>query len=253
MHLTVLGSGAACPPAGRNASGYLVRENGQTILLDCGHGVASAALVHHPNLDIDHIIISHMHADHFIDAMVLRFRLTRDMTGIPANQRRLTLHLPPGGLATMQTILEAVHFPRDFFETTFDVREYGPDRSTDLGGLCARFATAEHYIPAWAIRLEGDHSLTYTGDTAPTAPVVELARGTDLFVCEATLEAPETGAVKGHCTPQQAAEMAAEAQVKGLLLTHFWFGMDRQAAARNAAQHYHGPIHVADDGMTLDL
>lgn len=252
MRLTVLGSGAACPPGGGASSGYLLEDRGQRILLDCGHGIASCLLAERPQLDLDAIIISHMHADHFIDLLPLRFRLTRDMNGLA--QQRIHLYLPPGGRETFCEILAAVCFPADFLETVFVVREYGSVTMLDLGaGLRARFAVGVHYIPGWALRIDGSSSLTYTGDTAPAEAVTELARGSATLLAEATLEEPETGPVKGHLTPVQAAELARDAEVGRLLLTHFWFDADRDAAAAAAKRLFPGEVTAVHDGMKVNI
>ena len=259
MQCTVLGSGAACPPAGKNSSGLLITDQDRTILLDTGHGVASAVLAAHPTFDIDDIFITHMHADHFIDVLALRFRVTRNMDGLAGATPRTTLHLPPGGMDTLAKILDAVTFPTDFCRNTFHVREYDPTETCTLGPLTVRFAEAQHYIPAWAIRVESSHadgkdvSLTYSGDTAPCDPITQLAQDTDLFVCEATLQEPETGPVRGHCTPQQSAAMATDAHAKRLLLTHFWYGTDLNQVHQDAAATFSGPLQIADDGLHIQL
>ena len=251
MRLTVLGSGAACPPAGSNTSGYLVEQDDHRVVLDCGHGIASALLRVRPHFDVDHIVITHMHADHFIDVIPLRFRVTRDMGGVP--ERRVTLHLPPDGIAALRDVLRAVSFPEDFCSNTFNVTEYDPGQPLALGPMTATFAQAEHYIPAWSIRIDGDSALTYTGDTAPCPDVAELAQGSDLFVCEGTLMEPETGPVKGHLTPEQAAMMACAAEAESLLLTHFWYGTDLSDVRRRAAACFDGPIQIASDGLSCDV
>ena len=251
MRLTVLGSGAACPPAGTNSSGYLLEDDGQALLLDCGHGIASAVLRVRPQFDIDHILITHMHADHFIDVIPLRFRVTRDMGGI--RDRRVQLHLPPGGTDALHQVMRAVSFPEDFCANTFNVREYAPNDVLELGALRIRFAPAEHYIPAWSIRVDGQGSLAYTGDTAPTDDVVELARNCDLFVAEGTLSEPETGPVRGHLTPEQAASMACAADARRMLLTHFWYGTDLTETERRATAVFPGPLGIASDGLSCDV
>ena len=252
MRLTILGSGAACAGAGGNSSGYLVEDKGVSVLLDCGHGVASSLLALTQPAEIDHIFVSHMHADHFIDLLPLRFAVTKDMGGLP--ERRGCLHLPPGGRATLAQVLSAVSFPSDFLETVWNVREYQPGESYTLAsGLQVRLAGGVHYIPGWAIRIDGSSSLTYTGDTAPSDAVCELAAGSDLLLAEATLDEPECGAVKGHLTASQAAELATSAQVGRLMLTHFWFDTDRQAVADQAAPHFQGPVLVASDGLVTEF
>ena len=252
MRLTVLGSGAACAGAGGNSSGYLVDDAGVTILLDCGHGVASSLVAAVPPAEIDHIFISHMHADHFIDLLALRFAVSKDLGGLA--ERRGCLHLPPGGTDVLAQVLSAVSFPGDFFDSVWQVREYQPGESYELGGgLQARFAGGVHYIPGWAIRIDGSSSLTYTGDTAPSEAVCELAFGSDLLLAEATLDEPECGSVKGHLTATQAAELARAANVGRLMLTHFWFDADREAVAKQAARCFEGTVLLASDGLVTEL
>ncbi len=252
MRLTVLGSGAACPPAGGICSAYLIEVRGVCILLDCGHGAAGALLEHRPDADIDHIIISHMHADHFIDVLPLRFRLTREMTGL--RDRRVQLHLPPGGIAAFADVLRAVCFPADFLSNTFQVCEYAAGSTVALGdGVTAMFAEGLHYIPSHAVRIDGERSLVYTGDTAPTAEVVELARGADILLSEATLDEPEAGPERGHLTAAQAAELARAAGVERLILTHFWFDTDRAAACAAARAEFAGTVAAAYDGMQVEF
>ena len=252
MHLTVLGSGAACPPAGGVCSGYLLEDRGVRVLLDCGHGVAAALLERRPDADIDHIIVSHMHADHFIDVLPLRFRLTRDMAGLA--ERRVRLHLPPGGRATFAEVLSAVCFPPDFLENTFTVEEYAAGGSLTLGeGVTARFAEGVHYVPGYAVRIDGSAALVFTGDTAPSDAVTALARGADLMLSEATLDEPEDGPVRGHLTAQQAAQLASEAEVGRLILTHFWFDSDREAMRAQAQRGFAGSVAAAYDGMAIEI
>lgn len=250
MRVTVIGSGAACPPAGGNSSGYLVEADGAALLLDCGPGVAAGLLDLRPDAGIDAVVISHMHADHFIDLLALRFRLCRDLGG--PDQRRVRLLLPPGGTVAIEQIVRAVCFPPDFIDNTFQVEEYDCGE-IEIAAATVRFARGVHYVPSCAARVEiGGRVLAYTGDTAPSAAVAELARGADALLAEATLTQPETGADRGHMTPAQAAHLARRAGVRRLFLTHFWFDADRPAAAREAARIFPGAESVVD-GMTIDL
>lgn len=252
MRLTVLGSGAACAGSGGNSSGYLVEEAGVRVLLDCGHGIASTLVGMMPADEIDHIFISHMHADHFIDLLPLRFAVTKDMPGL--SKPRGHLHLPPEGKASLAQLLAAVCFPADFFDNVWNVSEYQPGDSVDVApGLRARFAGGMHYIPGWAIRLDGSSSLTYTGDTAPSEAVCELAADSDLLLAEATLDEPERGPVRGHLTASQAAELAESASVRRLMLTHFWFDADRDAMAEEAKRCFRGPVLIATDGLVAEF
>lgn len=262
MRVTVLGSGASCPPAGDACAGYLVEDRGHRILLDCGNGVVAALQSHRPDLQphqIDDVVISHMHPDHFVDLLPLRFRLRREMAC--GDEPCVRVHLPPGGRRILASILEAVDFPADFFDGVFDLSEYDPSQPLsfgggpggDGGGLEGRFAPGRHYVPSYAVRVEGERSVVYSGDTAPCDAVVELARESTLFICEATLLQPEPGPEYGHCTPAQAGTMANAALAQRLLLCHLWFDSDSEAVRREAAACFSGELAVARAGLALEL
>ncbi|KAL7422932.1 hypothetical protein Q5752_002229 [Cryptotrichosporon argae] len=65
--------------------------------------------------------------------------------------------------------------------------------------------------------------LVYSGDTKPSAALVEAGRGADLLIHEATLEddKPEVAAVKGHSTFSQAINVGREMGARAVLLNHF--------------------------------
>ena len=83
MLITVLGKSPAFQDAGGACSGYLVETGTTTFLLDCGPGVFAKLRTHRAYIDVDAVVISHLHADHIFDlvtfASALRYaRLARD-------------------------------------------------------------------------------------------------------------------------------------------------------------------------------
>ena len=254
MQLTVLGSGAACPAAGSRSSGYLVTDQDQAVLLDCGQGVAPALLSERPDGHVDHIIISHMHVDHFIDLLALRFRLVRDLAGIEAAQRCTTLHLPPGGAAVLSAVLRAVSFREDFCTSAFQVQEYDSAATAGAGNAARPFRPGPALHPRLGrpprggrqSHLQWRHCPLSGGDGPGRAAATSSS-------CEATLSKPEDGARRGHCTPAEAAAMARDAEARRLLLTHFWFETDLEAVERQARTAYEGPLQAARDGLRLHL
>ncbi|HNH96176.1 MAG TPA: MBL fold metallo-hydrolase, partial [Microthrixaceae bacterium] len=67
LAVTVLGCGGTFAGAGNACSGYLVRGGGTAVLLDCGPGVLSSLQHHLEPTELDAVVVSHSHPDHWGD------------------------------------------------------------------------------------------------------------------------------------------------------------------------------------------
>ena len=67
VRITVLGKSPAWQDADGACSGYLVEGGGQRVLLDCGPGVFAKLRRFVDYIDVDAVVISHLHADHILD------------------------------------------------------------------------------------------------------------------------------------------------------------------------------------------
>jgi ribonuclease BN (tRNA processing enzyme) len=249
----VAGSSCSIPRPDRACSSYLVDDGEVPIVLDLGTG-ALAHLRRHVDYDrLGAVVISHMHADHFIDLIPLRYALRY---GSRRRTSKVKVYLPPGGLAMLRALVSAfAHEGGDFLQDVFELGEYDPSHPLAIGGATLRFAQTAHYIAAFAVRWERDGvSVTYSADTAPDNRVVALARETDVFLCEATLRRgeSETGE-RGHSTAAEAAQMAQAAGVRRLVLTHYGEDSTSNDLDQSAREIFTGEIQVADDHDTLTL
>ncbi|HTV72082.1 MAG TPA: MBL fold metallo-hydrolase [Candidatus Acidoferrales bacterium] len=251
MHFTVLGSSCSAPRPGRACSGYLVEAGASAVVLDFGSGVLANLVLERPADTIDAIVITHMHSDHFLDLITLRYALKY---GSRSNDRKIALLLPPGGEAILRGMVEPLSDEPagDFFAAVCHVSTYDPLRSLRIGDLQLRFAPTVHSTPTYAIRCEAASSLTYSADTGLCAPVEELARGTDLFLCEATLVLTHSGAYD-HCRPEDAGAMAERAAARRLLLTHYSSEISETELQQRARSAYSGDLAVADDHLQLEV
>ena len=202
---------------------------------------------------IDAVVISHMHADHFLDVVPMRYALKY---GERSRPRKPELYLPPGGEAMLRELV-AAFAPEsgDFIGDVFDVRTYDPEAPLAIGDVSVRFAPTSHYVPTYAFRFDaGGASVAYSADTAPDERVAALARGVDAFVCEATL-APDGEAEepRGHLSAREAAAMAEAAGVRRLLISHYPASADTGALEAAARAVYRGDVTVVDDGFSLAL
>ena len=76
MRITVLGKSPSWQDADGACSGYLIEEDGFHLLLDCGNGVFSKLRRFVDYVDVDAVVISHLHADHFLDLVPFSYALT---------------------------------------------------------------------------------------------------------------------------------------------------------------------------------
>lgn len=264
MRLTVLGGSAATPNGGDASSGYLVTSGGTTVLVDCGSGVVAQLRARMAPQELRAVIVSHLHSDHTLDLVALRYGLK--YAPYAGERQLIPLYLPPGGLAFLARLGEVFQagneVGQDFWGDVFTLREYGSELERDealvVGDLSIRFAPMPHFVPAWAMRFEdgAGRVLTYSADTGPQGPLAEFAAGSDLLLCEATLlqQAPgQNPAEYGHLTAAEAGQIATAAGVGALVLTHLWedLGFDRYLA--DARAHFAGAVEQARAGAVFPV
>src|SRR5918911_1703339 len=76
MRVTVLGKSPSWQDIDGACSGYLVQEEGTSVLVDCGNGVFSKMRRYLDYTEVDAVVISHLHADHFLDLVPFSYALT---------------------------------------------------------------------------------------------------------------------------------------------------------------------------------
>lgn len=95
----------------------------------------------------------------------------------------------------------------------------------------------------------------YVVDTRPCPSADKLAKGADLLLCESTYLKPEEKLAHDHyhMTAEQAAQIAAKAGAKNMVLTHFSARyLDLEPFLKEARQTFKN-THVADDFKRFDL
>jgi ribonuclease BN (tRNA processing enzyme) len=234
VRLTVIGSSPAWPNPGSAQSGYLVEGPGK-LLLDCGPGVLGR--LRENGSRVDAIAITHWHLDHWGDLVPWAWL---NAYGPRDHRLECSVWVPPGGAEELATF--AARWGNEgMFERAFDLHEFSAGAPTRIAGFEVEALRLPHYtVEAYGFRVsDGAKVLAYSGDSAPTAELAALARGADLFVCEATLaHGDKDGQPRGHLSAEEALE-AADGPV---LLTH-------------RPVELPGPdgVAVAHDGLTLDV
>jgi ribonuclease BN (tRNA processing enzyme) len=214
VRLTVIGSSPAWPNPGSAQSGYLVEGPG-TLLLDCGPGVLGRLREARLLPTIDAVAITHFHLDHWGDLVPWAWLCAYGTEPLG----RPDLWLPPEGIAQLETFASLWGNP-EMFERAFALREFESATAFGAAGFEVEPRPVRHYhLRAFGFRVRDRNGrvLAYSGDAAPGDELRELARGADLFLCEATLADPgREREPRGHL----AAEEALAAADGTVLLTH---------------------------------
>jgi ribonuclease BN (tRNA processing enzyme) len=227
--LIVCGNASSAPPAGGACASYLPQTGASKTLLDIGPGslanIRTTTAVH----DLDSIVISHMHTDHFLDLLALNAaRLTEAGERTEHGARwRLPVFVPPGASETVAACFQALQVnvsgtTAARWQENLDVRDYNPAESLSLNDLRIDFVgPTKHSQLDYGRRITtGERVLGYTGDTAFCDAAIEVGRGADLFVAECTLMEPGPQS-STHTCASELIEMTRAAKPARLLATHF--------------------------------
>ncbi|HET8586996.1 MAG TPA: MBL fold metallo-hydrolase [Candidatus Limnocylindria bacterium] len=259
MRLTVLGRSPARPNPGEACAGYLLEGGGTRILMDVGPGVVAQLLRRTTPDELDAVVVSHMHTDHFLDLVTLRY----SYPWLENAARRLRVVMPPGSQAQLEQVALGAGY-RDFFDRSFDFEEHDGATAFEIGRLRLEPYATKHFVPTWGFRVESRGSgeppgrvFAYSADSAPTPALDRLATDVDLFLCEAALKSrsddPPDDAQRGHLLPCEAGEVASRAHARRLILTHLPTSNGGEWAQREAESTYEGSVEVAEILRTYEI
>jgi len=262
VRITVLGKSPSWQDVGGACSGYLVQDKDFTLLLDCGNGVFSKLRGVCDYIDVDAVVISHLHADHFLDLVPFSYALSYaprqqpvPVAGWPGTQTpaRPKLYAPVGATEFFRQVV-GCWGDEELIERAFELHEYDAPDEVKVGPFLVRFCEVPHYTPTYAVDLASNGGrLTYSADCSPNQELVRFARDTDMLLIEATLPRPERTGERGHLTPREAGEHGRGARARRLVLTHFSDELDPGWARAEAGEAYGGAVDLAHEGAVYTL
>jgi ribonuclease BN (tRNA processing enzyme) len=262
LRVTVLGKSPAWQDAAGACSGYLVEEQGFRLLMDCGNGVFSKLRRICDYVDVDAVLISHLHADHFLDLVPYSYALCYaprqqpvPVAGWPGTDSPARPQLyAPSGAAEMFRRIAGCFGNEELVEHAFALHEYQSLDELTIGPLRVRFCEVPHYTTSNAIELSSNGSrFTFSADCSPNEQLVRFAQGTDVLMIEATLPRPERTGIRGHLTPGEAGEHGKLAGAHRLVLTHYSDEMDPEWARAQAVETFGGPVELAEEGAVYSV
>ena len=249
--LTVLGSGTCAATAERSMAGYHVKVPMQDceFLLDIGAGSLRRLLEAGESYrKIDAVFITHFHVDHIADLAPLLWSscYTPDFE----RNKPLTLIGPPG-LKNWYTRLAELHgdwlldlpFQLDILEKTGATWEWQ--------GMKVSTRALKHSVAVNGYRFEvNSRSLVYTGDTGPCEALIALAAEANVLLAECSFPAIR-GEIDFHLTSGSAGEMARQAGVGKLCLTHLYPECEAHDIKLECGEKFDGEIELMTDLQRL--
>jgi ribonuclease BN (tRNA processing enzyme) len=192
--------------------------------------------------EIGSVALTHLHGDHFggLPFLILDGQFSR-------RERPLTIAGPPGVRTRVEVAMEVLFpgssgasrpFPIEFVE--FSDREPAAVGSATVTPSTVRHASGS--LP-FALRVEYDERvIAYSGDTEWTDDLLDVARGADLFICEAYFFQKD---VKYHLSYQTLRRHIADLECRRVILTHMSQDMLDRADEID--------VEMARDGQTVVL
>ncbi|HYI24920.1 MAG TPA: MBL fold metallo-hydrolase [Thermomicrobiales bacterium] len=253
--LTVLGGSAASVGTGQGCAGYLVEHADTRIVLDLGPGTLQELRKHTDFRALDAVVVSHLHVDHMLDVVSLRFSLSYNPV---KPERRVGLWMPPGGVELLNRLGSAFDFegdPETFFTNVFEVAEFDPDQTLTIGDVNLTFAPTVHWVPCWAIRVhprKGGGDLFYSADTGPTADLSGLANGATVVMTESTTPIDQKAdGFRGHIAIDEGAALARNSGASTWVVTHMFEENDPAATVDLARTMFDGDVVHARPGTVV--
>jgi ribonuclease BN (tRNA processing enzyme) len=255
VKLTVIGCSGSYPGPGSPSSCYLLEHDGQRLVLDMGSGAFGPLQSHVDVLDdagVNGVVLSHLHADHCLDLCAMHVARTHR----PAGPMSTIPVLAPSGADAR--LASAAGVTVGAMRTRFEFLTHRPGTSVRLGPFTIDSARVVHPVEAYAIKVSaGGRTLVYSGDTGATDALVDIARGCDVALFEASWAEPaadEPARPQGlHLSGRQAGQHARRADVGRLVLTHVVPWSDAAAIEAEARAVFDGLILMANPGMTVTI
>ncbi|HEV7168234.1 MAG TPA: MBL fold metallo-hydrolase [Micrococcaceae bacterium] len=261
MRLTIVGCSGSFPGPASPASCYLVTAHDGIrpwrILLDLGSGALGSVQKYMDLQDIDAIFLTHLHPDHCMDLCGLHVAVRWDPHGWTAGRIKVW-----GPAATADRLATAYGLELEpGMREEFDFRLWTDGVPVELGPFRITPHAVNHPVEeAYALRVEATEydgtgvdrisTLAYSGDTDSCRGLEEAAQNAQLFLCEAAFEEGRDDAIRGvHLTGKRAAQAAAKANARRLLLTHLPVWTDANHVVAEAMPEYSGDVAVAVAGV----
>lgn len=257
MRLTILGSGTAIISKKRKSSAYLLELNNNILLFDCGNGAIENLMdTGIQPKDIDHIFITHPHADHMGSLINLLQSMFVAGLYFPKLKRSKSLNIHGyKGFINDYTFLRKIMFPEREEPYQINIHEY-PDEIKKFEDLTIQSEMVHHvpeHFSSVGFRVQSkneDKTFTYSGDSGYSESLVRLSQNADIALLEAAVSISDyakKGPHPNHLSPWECGFIAEKSNVQHLILTHL-YDLDKPSSiGKEIRQNFSGKYSIAHD------
>ncbi|WP_436348283.1 MBL fold metallo-hydrolase [Natronorubrum sp. FCH18a] len=281
MRVTLVGTGSPIPVLDRAGTCLVVETDDETFMIDCGPNTVHRLIEQEISYgEITDLFITHHHLDH--NAAFYNFVFTSWAQG---GRESLTVYGPDGTDALVDSMYdiyeEDLEYRKDIYPTAgitdIDTVQIIDGFSTTIDGHDIETLGVSHSIETYAIKVTAPDGRTFvfSADTSKIPSLKEFAGDADVLVQDACIgpydedQVPDDGLVweqyctdtpyssdavyESHCTAADAGEIASDAGVDTVVLTHLMPYRDTNEMQRRAEQSFDGMVIVAEDGLEFEV
>lgn len=239
MRLTILGMNGPFPASNGATSGYLLSGKKTSIALDLGSGTLARLTSLMPPEGLDALLLSHWHFDHCSDVLPLLFRLQA------CAQNPLKVYAPVDETATVRQVVAS--------SSSFELHDIAPGDTISVGEFTVTIFAARHPVPGVMFRITDQHrTLCYTGDTNTIDSLPAFADHADFLLADGLFPTESWTAQLPHLSAALAAELAQNAHVRQLVITHLNPRIDSCTLLKQARAFY-PDAQLAECGASYDI
>lgn len=254
--ITPLGTVSPYPKGNKNCPGFLIESNNKKILLDCGSGISSLLEMKKDLNDLI-IIISHLHKDHYSDLSSIAYA-SYVYKNLGYLDKKIKVYIPKGDTYTNKFITKNI---QDFEylmnfgnENYLEFIPYSKNDKITHGNMEITFKNNPHPLVTFSSKITNkQNTIVYSSDTGfKNNTLEEFAKDVDLLICESTYLKGQCKQDDNHLFSYEAATIAKLANVKKLLLTHFWPEIEKEEYVKEAKEIFEN-TEAAIEGKKLIL
>lgn len=247
MKVKILGTVSPYLRFDHNGPGILVEDDGYNVLLDCGSGI-TRLLTFPYHLEKLHAFISHFHRDHYNEIYNIQYA-SHVFHRQGELKEPIQIYLPMVPQQRYEDVTSEEYAFSNYHKIIDNLE------GIKVGNMTVTFCLTGHTTESYAFKVtDGKNTVVYTSDISFEAKelIVRFAKNADLLICDSSLlESYGFPEINSHITAKQAAIIAKEANVKQLLLTHFW-PLEIQGRYLKEAIEIFSCTSIARERMTID-